>query len=55
MRKRPEPPGAFFASIGTTDYRARMKRGIPFNPGKDDELVVLAKPEASSQPAENLV
>ena len=28
----------------TTDYRARMKRGIPFNPGKDDELVVLSDP-----------
>ena len=30
----------------TTDYRTRMKRGIPFNPGKDDELVVLADHEA---------
>lgn len=29
----------------TTDYRARMKRGIPFNPGKDDELVMLSDPE----------
>lgn len=29
----------------TTDYRERMKRGIPFNPGKDDDLVILSKPE----------
>lgn len=30
----------------TTDYRERMKRGIPFAPGADDKLVVLADTES---------
>ena len=28
----------------TTDYRARMKRGIPFSPGKNGEPVLLGEP-----------
>lgn len=30
----------------TTDYRARMKRGIPFSPGKNGEPVLLGEPAA---------
>ena len=30
----------------TTDYRERMKRGIPFEPGKDGELVILSDHKA---------
>ncbi|MEE0844609.1 MAG: serine/threonine transporter SstT [Eggerthellaceae bacterium] len=29
----------------TTDYRARRKRGILFNPGRDDALVMLSDPQ----------
>lgn len=33
----------------TADYRERRRRGVPFDPGKDDELVILSDPDTLAE------
>ena len=33
----------------TADYRERRRRGVPFDPGKDDDLVILSDPDTLAE------